>query len=177
MSTILGSRTLRFVDLKNEPDSYRVDIPLVVIGDGGKYKEKVKNFITNNHLENKVIFLSEHFKNESFISAKDFPAIYQSAVAMIYPSIFEGFGIPVLEALFSMLPVITSNISSLPEAGGNNSYYIDPNTPDEIAEGMKKIYYDYDFTNAMKEKGWHHAQNFTTAKCASSVMDVYKSIW
>jgi glycosyltransferase involved in cell wall biosynthesis len=96
---------------------------------------------------------------------------------MIYPSTFEGFGIPVLEALFSKLPVITSNISSLPEAGGDAAYYIDPYSPEEIAVAMKKIFYDKELRETMKQKGWDHAQKFTQYKCAETVMNVYKSIW
>jgi glycosyltransferase involved in cell wall biosynthesis len=123
--------------LRNE-----LDIPLVVIGDGGKYKQQVKDFITQNGLQSKVIFLSEYEKartSPSFRSAKVFPAIYQSAIAMIYPSFFEGFGIPVLEALWSRLPVITSSVSCLPEAGGAGAYYVNPGSAEEIASGMKNI--------------------------------------
>ena len=160
--------------LRNE-----VDIPLVVIGDGGKYRQQVKDFIKQNSLEKRIIFLSENPSartSKSFQSASDFPAIYQSAVAMIYPSFFEGFGIPVLEALWSRLPVITSNTSSLPEVGGNAAYYVDPQRAEEIAEGMKKIYTDKQFTNELKERGWRQAQNFTQQKCAEAVMNVYKSL-
>jgi glycosyltransferase involved in cell wall biosynthesis len=161
--------------LRNE-----IDIPLVVIGEGGKYKQQVKDYIRQNRLENKIIFLSENpsvKSARSFQSAIDFPAIYQSAIAMIYPSFFEGFGIPVLEALCSKLPVITSNISCLPEAGGDAAYYVNPGSAEEIAEGMKKIYLNKDLANSMKERGWQHAQKFTQQKCAEAVMNVYKSIW
>lgn len=157
-----------------------LDIPLVVIGDGGRYKEQVKEYVTGNGLSDRIIFLSETFaakSSPSFKTAADFPAIYQSAIAMIYPSFFEGFGIPVLEALWSKLPVITSNVSCLPEAGGVGAYYINPASAEEIAEAMKKIYSDKQFATAIAEKGWQHAQNFTQQKCAASVMDVYKSIW
>jgi glycosyltransferase involved in cell wall biosynthesis len=160
--------------LRNE-----LKIPLVVIGDGTKYKQQVKDFIKQNGLEKQIIFLSEDPLAKiasSFLKAEDFPAIYQSAVAMIYPSFFEGFGIPVLEALWSRLPVITSNVSSLPEAGGDGAYYVDPNSSEEIAEGMKTIFADGSFSEALKEKGWQHAQNFTQKKCAADVMKVYESL-
>lgn len=156
-----------------------MDIPLVVIGDGKKYKQQVKDYILQNSLEKKIIFLSENpgaKKSEQFQTAIDFPAIYQSAIALIYPSFFEGFGIPVLEALWSRLPVITSNVSCLPEAGGDASYYVNPSNAEEIAEGMKKIYRDIPFTTELKEKGWQHAQKFTQYKCADAVMEVYKSL-
>lgn len=161
--------------LRNE-----LDIPLVVIGDGHKYKQQVKDYIKQNDLEKKIIFLSETppaKSSKSFQSAIDFPAIYQSATAMIYPSFFEGFGIPVLEALWSRLPVITSNVSCLPEAGGEGAYYVNPNSAEEIAEGMKRIFTDEQLTATMKEKGLQHASKFSPGKCAAAVMNVYKSLW
>lgn len=156
-----------------------LQIPLVVIGDGTKYKQQVKDFITQNGLDDQIIFLSENSLAKvasSFLRAEDFPAIYQMAIAMIYPSFFEGFGIPVLEALCSRLPVITSNVSSLPEAGGDGAYYVNPNSAEEIAEGMKKILADKSFAETMKEKGWQHAQNFTPQKCGENVMAIYEKL-
>jgi glycosyltransferase involved in cell wall biosynthesis len=153
--------------------------PLVVIGDGTKYKQKVKDFIKQHGIEAQVIFLSEDPLAKvasSYLRAEDFPAIYQMAIAMIYPSFFEGFGIPVLEALCSRLPVITSNVSSLPEAGGVGAYYVDPNSSEEIARGMKKIYEDKNFAEELKQQGWQHAQNFTQQKCAADVMKVYQQL-
>jgi glycosyltransferase involved in cell wall biosynthesis len=156
---------------------HEMDIPLVVIGDGGKYKQQVKDYLRQIGLEKKIIFLSENpyaVSSKGFRTADDFPAIYQSAVAMIYPSFFEGFGIPVLEALWSKLPVITSNVSCLPETGGDAALYVNPNSADEIATAMKKIYTDKELVNTMKEKGWWHAQKFSPRACAESVMNVYK---
>lgn len=153
--------------------------PLVVIGDGTKYKQKVKDFIKQHGIDTQVIFLSENplaRVASSFLRAEDFPAIYQMAIAMIYPSFFEGFGIPVLESLCSRLPVITSNVSSLPEAGGDGAHYVDPNSAEEIAEGMKRIYSDRSFAETLKQKGWQHAQNFTQQRCAADVMKIYESL-
>lgn len=156
-----------------------ISIPLLVIGDGGRYKQQVKDFILQNGLDKKVIFLSESESAKSapsFQSAVDFPAIYQQATAMIYPSTFEGFGIPVLEALCSRLPVITSNTSCLPEAGGDAAYYVNPLNAEEIAEGMKRIVTDESMVANMKEKGWQHAQLFTPEKTAAAVMGVYQGL-
>lgn len=160
--------------LRNE-----TNIPLVVIGDGKKYKELVKDYIRQNSLEDKIIFLSENEtakSSKSFQSAVDFPAIYQSAIAMIYPSFFEGFGIPVLEALWSRLPVITSSVSCLPEAGGDGAYYVNPLSAEEIAEGMKRIYTDPSLAGELKERGWQYAQHFTRQKCAEAVMKIYNGL-
>jgi glycosyltransferase involved in cell wall biosynthesis len=154
----------------------KLEIPLVVIGDGGTYKQQVKEYIRQHDLEKQVIFLSEidaAKKSPGFQSAADFPAIYQLSAGVIYPSVFEGFGIPVLEALWSKVPVITSNISCLPETGGDAAYYVDPYSPAEIAEGMARLATDEQLVAEMKAKGWVHAQNFTPRKCAEDVMAVY----
>ncbi|HKZ65776.1 MAG TPA: glycosyltransferase, partial [Chitinophagaceae bacterium] len=137
------------------------------------------DFILQHNREKKIIFLSENknLKSErGFLSTPDLAVIYQLAIAMIYPSFFEGFGVPVLEALWSRLPVITSNVSCLPEAGGPGAYYVDPNSATEIAEGIKRIYYNKELVATMKEKGMEHTRQFSPDKCAASVMKVYKSL-
>jgi len=154
-------------------------MPLVVIGDGGKYKQQVMDFIKQNDLERKIIFLSERssaISSKTFQNGQDLPAIYQSATAMLYPSFFEGFGIPVLESLWSRLPVITSNVSSLPEVGGDAVYYVNPQSAEEIAAGMKKIYSDQQFANDLRQKGLLQAKKFSLQNCAKAVMNVYKEL-
>ncbi len=155
------------------------DIPLVVIGNGDGYLQKVKAFVKENSLQQKIIFLSETAaaKNDgAFKTAKDFPAIYQCATAMIYPSIFEGFGIPVLEALASGLPTITSNTSCLPEAGGNAALLINPLSVVEMKNAMTAIVNDNGLRNDLIEKSFIQAQKFTQEQCAASVMNVYKNL-
>jgi glycosyltransferase involved in cell wall biosynthesis len=154
----------------------KLNIPLVVIGEGGKYKQQVVEYINQHNLQSQVIFLSDNLliqSLKSYKSASDFPAIYQQAVCMIYPSVFEGFGIPVLEALWSRLPAITSNISCMPETGGNAAYYVDPYSVSEIANAMFDVATNEQLRNDMKETGWKHAHNFTPQKCADDVMQVY----
>ena len=156
-----------------------IDIPLVVIGNGSEYKQKVKDFIQLNGLTDRILFLSDQPSakfSPTFQSAVDFPAIYQQAIAMIYPSMFEGFGIPVLEALWSRIPVITSNVSCLPEAGGEGAFYVDPTKPTEIAQQMKLILEDHSFVQEQVEKGWQHAQRFTNYNTAAKVMEVYQQV-
>jgi glycosyltransferase involved in cell wall biosynthesis len=157
----------------------KVDIPLIVIGDGGKYKQQVQQFVAEMGLNHQVRFLSDDPSVKSlpsYQSANDFPAIYQQALCMIYPSIFEGFGIPVLEALWSKVPVITSNISCLPETGGDAAFYVDPYNVDEMAEAILRVSCDHALQQMMINKGWRHAQNFTLKKCAAAVMDVYNRL-
>lgn len=153
----------------------RLNIPLVVIGDGGKYKQEVVEYCKVHGLSQQVIFLSENpaAKGFRFTSAADFPAIYQQALAVIYPSIFEGFGIPVLEALWSKVPVITSNISCLPETGGDAALYVDPYNASDIANAIMQVASDASMREQMIVKGWQHAQKFTPEACAANVMQVY----
>ena len=154
-----------------------MDVPLVVIGNGGEYKQKIKDYVYQNKLEDRVIFLSDNPTakfSPTFQSAVDFPAIYQQAIAMIYPSIFEGFGIPVLEGLWSRIPVITSNVSCLPEAGGDGAFYVDPTKPEEITQQMKIILNETSFVQQQIEKGWQHAQRFSNYNTAAKVMEVYE---
>jgi len=156
-----------------------LNIPLVVIGNGKKYKAEVKNFLQQNNLTNSVIFLSDNEIAKAlpeYISGDCFPAIYQAATALIYPSLFEGFGIPILEALWSETPVITSNTSCLPEAGGEGSYYVDPLIPEQIAIGMKEIFNNKSLVDEMRKKGKMHAMKFSPERCAASVMKIYKTL-
>jgi glycosyltransferase involved in cell wall biosynthesis len=157
----------------------KVNIPLLVIGKGDGYEKKVRQFIQENQLQEWVIFLSDNTvarEHPSFKNSKHFPAIYQMAVAMIYPSTFEGFGIPMLEALCSRVPVITSNVSCMPEAGGDAADYISPFDEKDLAEKMKAIAKNAALAESMKEKGWIHAQKFSAELCATGVMNVYKKI-
>ena len=154
-------------------------LPLVVIGEGSTYKQKVKAFIAENGLAQQVIFLSESpsaKSSESYRSAFDFPAIYQMATAMIYPSIFEGFGIPVLEALCSRLPVITSNVSCMPETGGDAALYVNPGNVYEMANAMHTVAADIELRNKMIVKGIAHASKFTQQKTTEAVMNLYQSV-
>ncbi|RFM25809.1 glycosyltransferase family 4 protein [Deminuibacter soli] len=152
-----------------------ITIPLVVIGDGGAYKQQVQQYIKDNGLTGRVIFLSDKTSAQlpGYQSAADFPAIYQQALCMIYPSVFEGFGIPVLEALWSGLPVITSNVSCLPEAGGDAALYIDPHSVSEMAAALTDVAGNSALRDTMIERGYRHAQRFSQQQCAEAVMQTY----
>ena len=102
--------------------------------------------------------------------------IYQDAEMLIYPSIFEGFGIPILEALFSKIPVITSKDGCFEEAGGEDSIYIDPLSKDEITKAINRISNDENFKKNMIEKGYNFAQKFTDKKIANNLIQVYNSL-
>ena len=155
------------------------DLPLVVIGKGGQYLQQVKKYIESEKLNDRVIFLSENPNakaNAGFLTASDFPAIYRQAAAMIYPSYYEGFGIPVLEALWSGIPVITSRSSCLPEAGGPGAFYVDPSSPREMAEKINTILFDSRTVQEQISLYKTHLAKFTPEATVSSVMDVYQKV-
>jgi len=150
--------------------------PLVVVGRGGSYLQRVKEFIAENSLQDRVIFLNEERNDENFplTSNETLAALYRLSTALVYPSFFEGFGIPVLEALWSETPVITSSTSCLPEAGGPSSLYVDPSDSSGIASAMMRIAGDETLKKKMGEEGLKHAAGFSLEACTNEVMKVYK---
>ena len=132
----------------------------------------MKSYLEANGLTSEVIFLNERAR----LRNEELPLLYQGAVALVYPSIFEGFGIPILEALWSRTPVITSNGSCFAETAGNAAMYVNPLDPATIADAMKEVAGNPQLVAEMREKGWQHAQQFTPEKCAAAMMEVYKKI-
>lgn len=154
-------------------------LPLVVVGAGKGYRLQVNEYVQSQGLQQKVFFLADAVgvpPTFSLRKTENLSALYQAATALVYPSVFEGFGIPVLEALWSRIPVITSRTSCLPEAGGDGALYIDPASTKEMAAALLQVQDDPALRQQMVEKGWLHAQNFTQEKCCASVMRVYEEL-
>jgi len=146
----------------------KIDMPLVVIGKPTQYLNKVIEFIERHSLIN-IIFCD-------IVQNQDLPGIYQLADLFVYPSIFEGFGIPILEALYSKIPVITSKGSCFSEAGGNYTLYVDPNNVEEMAAAIKKVLFDRELQERMKSEGFRHARSFDEDKVSINIMQVYKKL-
>ena len=142
---------------------------LVIIGNGKSYKTKCLDFISGNKLSGRVIFLSK-------LSLEEMAVIYQSAEIMIYPSIFEGFGIPILEALFSKTPVITTKGGCFLEAGGPKSKYINPLSISEMKSAITEIQKSTEIRNNMIEQGLKYAQEFTDDKIAKNLIKIYNNL-
>ena len=143
-------------------------LPLVVVGKQTKYYDHVSEYIERHNINN-VIFLKE-------VPVKDLPGIYQMAKVFIYPSIFEGFGIPILEALYSKVPVVTSIGGCFSEAGGPFSKYIDPKNTEELGEAIRRILEDTDLQQQMKNEGYRHALKFSGENVSEQVMKVYNDL-
>ena len=143
------------------------NIHLVLVGKPTEYCEILKNFINLHQLQNRVHFLHD-------VSFDNLPAIYQSAKIFIYPSKFEGFGIPILEALNCGLPVIAAKGSCLEEAGGPDSLYFEQENTSQLIESINKILSDIALTEKMIANGKRFALNFREEKIAENLMAVYQ---
>lgn len=146
-----------------------LDIKLVLVGRKTKYYEQIENYIQQNGLQDKII----HLKG---ISQKELAVVYQLASVMVYPSIFEGFGIPIIEALFSNTPVITTNSGVFPEAGGENSLYINPFDEKELQQKIEFVLKNPENRNFIAQKGFEFAQKFTDENIAKNLMKIYQEL-
>jgi glycosyltransferase involved in cell wall biosynthesis len=146
------------------------DLPIVIVGRKTKYYNFLKIQMQKNKINpNRMIFLQN-------VSIEELPSIYKLADLFIYPSIFEGFGIPIIEALTSGVPVITSKGSCFPEAGGKDSIYIDPYNFEEIADAIDSTLENHQLRSKMILSGKEFVKNFNPDLLSSQLMNVYKEL-
>jgi glycosyltransferase involved in cell wall biosynthesis len=145
-----------------------LQIPLVIVGNGGAYKQQVQHYIADHNMEKQFIW-------KQIIDNRELKKLYAGASLFVYPSFYEGFGLPVVEALLCGCPIVTSNVSSLPEAAGPASIQIDPNDTRAIADGMEKALIDSGLRKRMIEEGRRYAMDsFHPTVLARKLMDIYK---
>ena len=144
-------------------------LPLVVIGARTAYTDVVVDYAMKRGLDNWLIFPNS-------VSNNDMPAVYQGAHIFLYTSLYEGFGIPVLEALVSGVPVVASNVSALPEAAGPNSRLVDPTDVEGIARSIIEITRDKDLSSEMISKGRTYATKFESRVVSTQLMNLYKDM-
>ena len=143
-----------------------LELPLVVVGRKTPYYTQCKTYIRENRMDQQVQFIHDaHFG--------DLPALYQLAFFSVYMSVFEGFGLPVLESLVSGCPVLTSNISSMPEAGGQAALYADPLSMEDIASKMTELAGSDDLKESLLGSAKKHCIKFTPEHIAHNVMELY----
>lgn len=145
------------------------EIPLVVVGRRTKYYQKIEHFLKKNKMEKQVLFLEG-------VSMDELAAIYKLANIFVYPSFFEGFGIPVIEALFSKTVVVTSNTSCLPEAGGKDSVYVNPDNDLDIRAKLKFLWENESERKRREEKGFEFVQKFNDEPIARQLMSFYQKL-
>ncbi|NSW46301.1 MAG: glycosyltransferase family 4 protein [Bacteroidales bacterium] len=147
-----------------------IKIPLVVVGRKTDYYEKkVKPLIEKYHMHQQVF----HYEN---IENVHLPAFYQGATIFIYPSLFEGFGIPILEAQASGTPVLTSTGSCFSEAGGPHSAYANPLDAEDIAQKIQNLLNDKERRINMIEQGRAYARQFNDKQCADNLIKIYEQL-
>ena len=145
------------------------DYGLVLVGKGGCYQRDVENLIVKLRLENKVKILSR-------VDSKDLPSFYAGCTLFCYPSLFEGFGLPIAEALFCGKPVVTSQGSCFPEVGGKGAVYIDPDDMDDLVDALEKILDDEEKQREMGQAGREHVKKFHWRETTANLIRVYQDL-
>lgn len=140
---------------------------LVLAGGDGYGAEAIHSLIEREGLSGRVVRLGH-------ASSDTLRLLYSTATALVFPSLEEGFGMPILEAMSCGLPVITSNCSAMPEVGGNAALYVDPRNVPEISDAMRRVAEDESLATDLRQRGRERASLFTWGKCAEQTWDVYR---
>jgi glycosyltransferase involved in cell wall biosynthesis len=162
-------------NLKLILDAYQqipIDIPLVILGKTSglrKLDPSMQRIECDPLLRERTYFTGE-------VLDEELPAFYQMATSLVFPSLYEGFGLPPLEAMAAGCPAIVSSRASLPEVCGNAAHFIDANDAIELGEAMGKIAGDAVYRKELQEKGKVRAQQFSWGKTASQYRDVFREI-
>lgn len=151
------------------PEKLRDNLSIIVAGNKGWLNSQLFSFVEENNLKDKVKFLG-------FVDENDLPTLYSLATIFIYPSFYEGFGLPVIEAMAGGCPVICSNTSSLPEVAGNAAELIDPYNQSQFNQALKNLLTDEKKREKMREKGLKHCRDFSWRKCARQTLDIYQNL-
>ena len=145
------------------------DLSLVIVGKSTSYGEKVRRYLAENRLSDRVLILED-------VSNSDLPAIYQMAEASVYPSRYEGFGIPVIEAIQSGLPVVACTGSCLEEAGGNDSLYVDPDDVYGMADAIAKVLKGAEGREERILRAQDYIRRFEGNDVAHQLLDLYQQV-
>lgn len=146
------------------------DLSLVLAGGLGRSLDEVLNDL---HLEKEEL---ENVHFTGFVADEDLAALYSGAEAFVFPSLYEGFGLPVLEAMQCGCPVIASNTSSIPEIAGGAAVLVDPYNEERLAASMWKVHASPKKREEMSERGVHEAKNYSWEKRAEKILGVYEKI-
>ena len=169
--TLEPRKNLDFV-VRNFIDTLRqqkdVNLYLVLAGGKGWNNAKIFEAIKEaDDLKNRIIITG-------FVANEDLAALYSGAVCFVYPSLYEGFGLPPLEAMQCGTPVITSNTSSLPEVVGDAGIIIDPHDADGFNQALLSLYHNADLRADLSQRGFARAQQFSWEKCARQTVEAYE---
>ncbi len=142
---------------------------VVLAGRDGLGADQIRGLANKLGLGSKAQFLG-------FVPQELLPGVYNLAKAVVFPSLYEGFGLPVLEAMACGTPVVTSNISSLPEVAGDAALLIAPNDPEELKLALERVLTDETLSASLREKGLNRVQEFTWEKTAAKHIEVYRRV-
>ena len=142
------------------------DFLFVFAGAHGGFLSRYVDLADRLGLGNSVMFLER-------ASSEDLRFLYSAALAFVFPSLFEGFGLPVLEAQICGCPVITSNVSALPEVAGDSALLVDPYSVEEISNAMKMVVYDTNLRASLIEKGLLNAQRFSWERAGKELLEIF----
>lgn len=147
-----------------------INTHLVIVGRKTTYYQKIKTYIDENAMQSKVFFLEG-------LSLREIASLYQSALFTVYPSVFEGFGIPIIESLYSKTPVITTKGGVFPEAGGDFSLYLNnPLDENEMKSAIENLLSSEAKRKNIGEKGFKFVQKFNDEQIAENIMNLYQAI-
>lgn len=151
------------------PAATRSRFPLVIVGARGWLSGDLEKVLSPLEANGSV-------RRLGYVSEQDLPLIYAGAHAFAFPSLYEGFGLPVLEALASGTPVLTSNVSSLPEICADAALCVDPHDVDELRSGLERLLDDSVWRDASAESGLKHAAQFPWSRCVDETVTVYQEL-
>jgi len=151
-----------------EHPSYR-DLRLLIIGDEISRYPALRQAVIQSRVEDAVRFLG-------FVPIETLRAFYQGASAFVFPSLYEGFGLPPLEAMACGTPVVCSNVSSLPEVVGDAVEIVNPENVFDIARGMREVLLNRSLRGRLVEQGFQQARRFNWERTAQQVLDAYEEI-
>ncbi|HVX67640.1 MAG TPA: glycosyltransferase family 1 protein [Bryobacteraceae bacterium] len=154
-------------DLDEHPE-YR-DLRLIIIGDEISKFPALRRAVIKTRVEKYVRFLG-------FVPFDTLRVFFEAASAFVFPSLYEGFGLPPLEAMALGTPVVTSNVSSLPEVVGDAAMLVNPENVFDIARGIREVLLDEDLRTSMTQKGYEQVQRFSWATAARQVLEIYREI-
>lgn len=147
--------------------SLKDDYKLICCG-GGEFTKAETDMISKAGLQNTFIQVGANDKKMA--------NLYKHAVAFVYPSKYEGFGIPLLEAMYYDCPIVASNVGSLPEIGGNAGLYFNPDSPEELSSCIETVINDTNIRNDLIQKGREREKLFSWDKCAEETYSFYEEI-
>lgn len=147
----------------------RITIPFVLVGAPTDYVKDLKQLVRQYNMEQQVIFLH-------YVASDELPAIYSMASLFVYPSVFEGFGIPVLEALCVGTPVVASTGTCFEEVGGTAAHYVNPHDVEQWATEIKHLLTDDWVCQNMRQDGLSRSELFVDKSVAKSLMAVYEKL-